>query len=348
MPSARIKVRDILLRVFIGLFAAAGFTIIYFFTRHGGIGVSPDSVVYSTTADHLRQHGLLRDFTQRPMVNFPVFYPVFLSIVSIVTATGPVVIGPWINGLLFATLIGITGYMTNRFARRSPWYVVAVLACTVLSPALLEDYSMLWSETLFLVLELLFMLALYRYVRVSAMPALLLAASVAGLACVTRYAGVTLVLTGLIVILLNSKLSVKTRLRHGFFFGMLSCTLLAANLLRNMIVSKTLTGSRERSLTSVTSNLTDIGKTFFSWINSQDASARIAVGLSTAVLIALLIFFLVTTRQKGQADDLFTIPVLFALVYLVFILAVATLSRFEELNSRFLSPVYLPLLWAGS
>ena len=33
--------------------AATGFFIIFLFTRHGGIGIEPDGVVYITTAENL-------------------------------------------------------------------------------------------------------------------------------------------------------------------------------------------------------------------------------------------------------------------------------------------------------
>ena len=71
------------------LAAVAGFTIIILFTHHGGIGISPDSVVYSTTAEHIRENRALVDFTQQPVVNFPAFYPLFLSGIIWLTSLEP-------------------------------------------------------------------------------------------------------------------------------------------------------------------------------------------------------------------------------------------------------------------
>jgi len=36
------------------------------------------------------------------------------------------------------------------------------------------------------------------------------------------------------------------------------------------------------------------------------------------------------------------------LLYIVFMIVTATVSRFEQLNSRFMTPAFIPLLWSGS
>ena len=53
--------------------AAAGFFIIFLFTRHSGIGVCPDGVVYTTAAENLRATGKYIDFTHGPVIDFPAF-----------------------------------------------------------------------------------------------------------------------------------------------------------------------------------------------------------------------------------------------------------------------------------
>src|SRR5262245_10499183 len=89
--------------------ALAGFTIIILFTHHGGIGISPDSVVYATTAEHVKANGKLIDFTQRNVVNFPAFYPFFLTAIMWLTSLKPLVFAPYLNAFLFAALIYIAG-----------------------------------------------------------------------------------------------------------------------------------------------------------------------------------------------------------------------------------------------
>jgi len=50
---------------------------IYYLTRFGGIGVSPDSVNYSIAAINLKEKGALVDFNGMALIAFPLGYPVF-------------------------------------------------------------------------------------------------------------------------------------------------------------------------------------------------------------------------------------------------------------------------------
>ena len=61
------------------LAAIAGFGLIQLLSRHGGIGLSPDSIVYLSAAQNIHDHGLINDYTNQPMMDFPAFYPIFLS-----------------------------------------------------------------------------------------------------------------------------------------------------------------------------------------------------------------------------------------------------------------------------
>src|SRR5664279_2162825 len=87
------------------LAAATGFTIIFLYTRHGGIGLCPDGVVYTTTAKNIAASCQLVDFRNYALVEFPAFYSLFLSAVMLVTGLQPLVFGAILNGLLFAVVI---------------------------------------------------------------------------------------------------------------------------------------------------------------------------------------------------------------------------------------------------
>src|SRR5579871_6826358 len=82
--------------------AIAGFIIIYAFTRHSGVGVSPDSVVYLSTARYFHENRLFNDFDNKPLVIFPLLYSIFLSIVMFVTNHEPLALAPILNPILFA------------------------------------------------------------------------------------------------------------------------------------------------------------------------------------------------------------------------------------------------------
>jgi len=328
--------------------AVAGFTIILLFTHHGGIGISPDSVVYSTTAEHLRTNGKLIDFTRLPVVNFPFFYPVLLAAIVLLTGLKPLIFAPYLNAFLFAALIYVSGNIMEQFTHRSKWYKAAILSCIVLSPWLLEDYSMLWSETIFILLLLLFMVIMHRYFQTHSLKILIAAATIAAVACVTRYAGITIIDTGGIVLLMDTKLYRRKKFIHLLLFCVISSSLLIINLARNYFVSGTLTGFRERSLTPFIQNVHDAGNAFCDWLpflhGHENAATWVAIMIIAALVFACVQQFL----SKRRIADYLAMSAAFSLLYILFIIVTATLSRFEQLNSRFMSPVFIPLLWCGS
>src|SRR5258708_26716595 len=102
--------------------------------------------------------------------------------------------------------------MMEHFLQRSKWYKRAMLSCIVLSPALLEVYSMLWSETIFILLFLLFVIAMHNYFISYSRRALIVAALIAAAAAVTRYAGITIVGTGGLLLLLDMKIPLRKKM----------------------------------------------------------------------------------------------------------------------------------------
>src|ERR1044071_10290284 len=88
-----------------GLAAIASFCLIYLFTRHGGIGISPDSVAYLSGARNIISHCALRSYDQMPLVDFPALYPVFLAGAMLFTRLDPMVFAPFLNGFLFSVVI---------------------------------------------------------------------------------------------------------------------------------------------------------------------------------------------------------------------------------------------------
>src|ERR1700742_3689957 len=87
------------------LFPIAGIFAIYLFTKYSGVGVSPDSIMYTSAARSLHATGSLITFNNTPITDFPVFYPVFLWLELVITGVDPIKAGPVLNGLLFAATI---------------------------------------------------------------------------------------------------------------------------------------------------------------------------------------------------------------------------------------------------
>jgi hypothetical protein len=331
------------------LVAIAGFAMIQLLSRHGGIGLSPDSIVYLSTAQNIHDHGLINDYSNQPMMDFPAGYPLFLSGLIFVTGHSVPWFGPLLNGLLFGLLIWLCGWMMDRFSRPSRWYKWPILIFILLSPCLLEVYSMIWSETLFLLLSVLFMIGCYRYFQTHSIRALLGIAVIAGLSCITRYAGISIIGMGGLLMLCDGRLRWSLRkVGHLFLFGAVAILLPALNIYRNFRVTDTFTGYREKAIRSLGVNLQDVGSVFCDWLPFFNERYGWATVIALLFILGISGIFIRRWVRKTNFFSYDTIGISFFVVYAVFILYIASVSRFQALDSRLLSPLFIPWLWGST
>lgn len=326
------------------IFSIIGFVLILIYTRHSGVGISPDSIMYVSAARNMNSHGALLDYNLRSFVDFPVFYPLFLGVISFVSQIDPVAAGPYINGLLFACLIFCCGCAIGSFKDSNRLYKIIVLFFIALSPSLFDVYSMLWSETLFILLSVLFVLTFRRYILLRSVSSLLLCAMIAAIAFITRYAGITFVATGLMLLLFDRTLLWRKKMVHLFLFGSCSISLLLMNLVRNTLISDSLTGPREAGTTGLSDNIYYYGKVICWWLSVPDHAKVFVCGLSIFIFLVVCVLFtkhIWSVKAYLSTENYFAA---FFIVYTVFIIGVSTLSRFEQINNRFIAPLFIPLL----
>lgn len=328
-----------------GLFISLiGFILILIFTHHSGIGVSPDSIAYLGVARNINANGVFADYSLRPLVDFPVFYPFFLSIVGFLVRIDLVSVLPYLNGLLFAGIILITGYLIDSFEGVHKLYKWVILVLIAFSPSLMEIYSMLWSETLFIFLTIVFIAAFSLYIKKPSISGLLLCAGIAAVACITRYAGVTIIATGLMLIFFDRAIPRKKMITHFILFGLLSSSLLILNLLHNLSITGSLTGPRQTGILTLSDNIVFYGRVTGDWLPIWSDQARLVSGVAIVIFVVIVILFLKRSwfKQKyASAENCFAA---FFIVYTVFIIGISTLSHFEQINNRLLSPLFIPLL----
>ncbi len=325
-----------------------GCIVIYCLTRFGGIGISPDSVGYSEAAINLKDKGALLDFNGLALVDFPAGYPLFLSFFYLLTGISPILLSPFINALLYVGVILISSSIMQSFQGVTRWYRIAILILLASSPCLWEVYGMIWSETLFLFLVLFFMLGWKNYSNKKTIFSLLLLALVTACAFVTRFAGITLVATGIALIFFDESISILKKIKHLALFFVGSISFVIINLIRNHYASGTLSGVREKALRTAGENLLDIGSVLGGWfpfIGEHALAGAIIFCLLVAFAVIQIVYRLI---QQQFYSKLETVVYGFFLVYSIFIILISSISRFEELSSRLLSPMYIPIIWVST
>jgi len=70
--------------------AIIGYYAIYLYTNYSGVGLSPDSIMYASTATNLQAHASILTFNKTPLVFFPVFYPFFLAVIQFISRVDPI------------------------------------------------------------------------------------------------------------------------------------------------------------------------------------------------------------------------------------------------------------------
>ncbi len=327
--------------------AAAGFVLVQIFSKHSGIGVSPDSVTYLSAARHMVEGKGFISFENLPVNDFPIAYPFFLTILSFFTRLDPLQFAPVLNGILFGSLLYVSGGIMNGFRFYSGWYKRILLCCILFSPALQEVYSLLWSETLFLLLILLFIISISNYLRQLTVRWLLISALVCAFACLTRYAGVFLVLTGAGLVMFNPELPMRRRMIHCLIFGSLSSSLFLVNIIRNYMLTGLAMGMRPKNDTGILKIMEYFGGVPSDWL-LIDRRPALAVLLTGLVLLVFSLAFLVTRRHKKSGYGFEYVIAVTGWMYCVFMLFTSTLTRYEQFTSRLLSPMFMPLLWSLS
>lgn len=325
-----------------------GFFIIYLFSRHGGIGLSPDSIAYLSTGRNLVAGKGFVLFDFKPLVAFPLFYPFFLSLVMRITHLDILVCAPFLNGLMFGSVIFLSGVIMSRFTTKSRIYKIIILTVISISPALIEIYTMLWSETLFILLSLIFYLAIHRYLIKSDLKWLLFTSVITAIAFDTRFAGLTLVAAGFILIMLNRNENIKKRVFHSILYVIVGCSLVIINLIHNELSAEYITGHRQKGITPLSDNLVYSARILSQWASLKGGNYYLEIALCIAVIFFFIWLFIINWQKKDKFASYENITIVFFVVYVSFIIITSTLARYEQINNRLLSPAFLPFLWGMS
>ena len=284
-----------------------------------------------------------------------IFAPFFSLAMAFLNLFGiePVDGGRFLNATAFGLLILASGLWLSRRLESRPVALVAAVAVMASVP-LAHAASTLLSEPLFILFTLLALMPLESFLnRRSGTWALVLSAVFAALAAVTRYMGAALIISAVLMLLARRNVPVRQRLKHALAFGAISSLPLAAVMARNQLVSGTLFGVRTEAAgqapsgQSLSESLRQIVVVFEGWTDPLSAihwQLQHAPWLIAGLFLLLAALLLVAPRP-GRASSIFWI---FALMYLAIIAVVAPLTVGQKIDSRYLAPVYVPLLFVAA
>jgi 4-amino-4-deoxy-L-arabinose transferase-like glycosyltransferase len=315
-------------------------------TRNGP-GITPDSVSYLAAARHLAAGDGFRDFTGDALTTFPPGYPALLALGDAIGLD----ISVWariVNAAAAAGLVALTWVSARRHVAVPTLALLATCLVTFSRP-LHVLASRLWSDTLFLLCCMAFLLlmetALAR--RQSRAAMLAAAGAVCGVAFLLRYAGAGLVIAGGIVLLLALRRhGLRDLLRAGLAFGLPAAIAPCVLLVRNAGTgSRDLLGPRIPNGRSAGEELGVVLRSLADTFAPAQSLHWLFYGTVVLLGLGVLLRRAKVTRARGPEPapgDALTL-VTWVVAYTAFVIVADVLSS-GSLSIRILAPVYVPVI----
>jgi hypothetical protein len=251
----------------------------------------------------------------------------------------------YLNAVVFGLTVFAAGHVFRNYIRSWPVVILGTVLILV-SVVLFRVTIMAWTESLFILLSMWFVIYLSKFLTQQRLVSLLAITVLAGLASIQRYMGITLVLTGIISIALIHSRTVGYRLRCVSFLGVVATIPVALWLARNYWLTSSLTAGRAPASTSFLDNVGYVLGGISSWLlpvqymPMNDAKV-VLVALSLAVLAALVAVAL--KGRFGRSTEFqeisLTPPALFITLYTLSLLTATSVIAVTQINDRFLSPI---------
>ena len=333
--------------------ALTGAALILLNTCRYGAGLSPDSVGYIAAARNLVAGKGLVTYTGAVLTEQPLLYPVFLATISRISGADSLSLAPIVNAFFFGVIVYLSAVLIFKHSN-SIYFTIFGTAAVLISMPLTKVSVMAWSEPLFIYFVLLFIFYAELYLVEGKAAWLVLFSASAALACLTRYVGVTLILSGALIILLFLKDNIKIKFLHLLIFGFISAVPLGIWTVRNHIYTGTFFGPRASSKFSLLDNLRFTVNAIYSWIVPDKILeyGYTSMGITAtaiAVFVAAIICFVRYASNENRLElkaalRLLGPPIIFTGIYTGFLIISSTTTAYDNINFRLLSPVYVPVV----
>lgn len=319
-----------------------------------GVHLCPDSSTFIGFARNLINGvnlSVMRDWTQISRVA-----PLFSSLLAGIGILGidPLIGARWLNAFLFGVSIFLVGFIINKYTH-SFWLSILGSFFILTSEDALLLYSKAMSDPLFIFSALLGIYLLANYLQNQKMPFLIASAGSAGLAFLARYAGIVLVITALMGVLILNAEKWKKRLRDSVIFLTISCIPIALWIIRNIYARDTFVGRQIAFHPFTVDELSKVATFVSRWL----LPVRVPMLISHAILAAgtvstsllVLTFILIEKKEEyvqryfsqGNLSNLPALLVLFILIHGVSL--IVAYSFFEDSGGfrepRLLFPIFI-------
>jgi len=346
--------RFILALSLLSVLAAA---IILLVTRHHGVGLSPDSVGYIATARNMANGLGAVTFDGKPLIYHPPLYPAILGAIYFIFGADPLASAHVVNAALMGVITFLSGLLFLEHLKPHTALIFVGITSVVVSIPITYVTLWAWTEPLFICFTLFTMIFSESYLKEGSLRFLIALSLCIALSCLTRYIGVILILTGAISIFLFRKDLLELKIKHLFIFLIISFLPIGAWMTRNYILSGYVLGYRGPSNYSLWENLFLTLKVITFWYlpNPNDIFNGPIISKAVEyqrVILTIFVAFIglialhITQRTKNLVKVILwenRFLLLYLSAYVLFLVISSTTTAYDQISSRLLSPVYVPL-----
>ena len=204
-------------------------------TSRYGMIISPDSLVYIRFAETL----VAGDWFEGKLIEWPPFMSVVLAFFRLF-GVEPINTGRFLNIIGFGLIILVISYWLHQYVKFR-LVVVGAAVFIAISYPVTHMASWMLTELFFTLIVLLALIQLESFLSdISCRSKMALSVVLSALAPLTRWIGVTVILTGVILILTRRDLPARIRWRCAVFYSGMASLPLVLWMIRNWIVSESL------------------------------------------------------------------------------------------------------------
>ena len=335
------------------------------------VGVGYDSMAYITTAANISEGKGVQKITSigqpSPLTHFPPLYPAVLAIANLIS--GDILKGATLLGaLLYASNIALIGVVVLIATKRWQLSFAAAMIALV-SPVILDIHLLAMSEPLFTLCLLSSITLLTLHIVEPRTKTLFLAAIIASAAWLTRYIGVTIIITGLIILIVGRQTTWKRKIQEAIIYAAVGIAPMLVWMVRNAILTGNFANRTFGLHTLTRFNRKKALATLTSWF--EIPKARFPEGFFNILLIVVLVILILMfvyavwiiiakyhKRITYRVNTRYALYFFFAFglyiaVYLSFLLlSITFFDASTRLLDRILYPIYLSLIiyifsWIG-
>lgn len=309
-----------------------------------GIGTTPDSANYLSTARHIVAGRGVTQYDGAPLTTWAPFYPAFLAATQLLTGVDVLAISPLVNSLLFGIIVFLSGLL---FLKHLKSKLLAFLGTVgvIVAPAFVPNVITAMSESLFILLLLGYLVGFEVYRENARIVWLVVAAIAVGLGCITRYVGIIFIPIGALSILIFCKGDLKSKIVPLVIFVLIAAMPISIWGVRNYLITGYPFGGRGVPTYTLSQSAYFIFNTLLAWYIPGSWAASYTPALLIGLTLCIVLAFTLQ-NPSGKLQAYWSAQgglILVVIGYLIVMLYSSVTTTINPPDDRLMSPIFVPL-----